>query len=58
MTPMTRAPDSVKVRAACLIGWKRVRSGQHMIMTESTSEARVMTSPTIPNGGESITTRS
>ena len=56
--PITVAPDSPSERAACWIGLKCVRSGQHMIITESTREASVITSPTMPNGGESMITRS
>ena len=36
----------------------RASSREHMIITESTIEASVITSPTMPYGGESITTRS
>ena len=58
MMPITVAPDSPSEREACWMGLKCVRSGQHMIITESTIAASVTTSPTMPNGGESITMRS
>ena len=55
IVPRMFAPASVSEREQNRIGVKCVRSGQHMMMTESTRTDSDTTSPTSPYGGASTT---